>query len=260
MAEYGAAEDRLLLARIEDAARLCAGKSSPRFVGFLDERQGALALRAGRSAGCLCRLYGGYADGERTVFGALPDWCAELGEEEITALFPIVPITITWRSETARRPLTHRDILGTVMGLGIKREAAGDILIEEGRAVLFVMSEVAPYVLSQMDKAGNVGVKAAEGLPETLPGARSFLEITDTVASPRLDAVVAALAGGSRSRAESLIAAGLVSLDGLPCEKGAGTVPEGSIVRIRGVGKFAVDALHERSKKGRVLLRARKYQ
>lgn len=217
-------------------------------------------MQVGRSSGVDCRLFGGFADAERRVFGALPDWCAEMEDGQVVSLFPILPFTVTWRAETARRPLTHRDILGTLMGLGIKRESVGDILVEEGRAVLFLLHDIGPYVVSQVDKMGGVGVKWKEGLPAELPGVHAFQEITETVASPRLDAVTAALTKSSRGRAEEWIQASLVYLDGLPCEKGTKMVPAGSILKIRGVGKFIVDAVHERSKKGRVILRARKYQ
>ena len=260
--EGGTGEDRLLLARVEDAARLCALKSVPRFVGFLDERQGAVALAAARRMPALAaaRLYGGYPDAERTVLGFLPDWCEDPEGEEAEALFPLCPVTCTWRADRAAKPLSHRDFLGTLMSLGIKRESVGDILVGEGIAVLFLLRDVLPYVLTQLGKVGGAGIEAKEGRPAELPGASAFLEITDTVASPRLDAVTASLIKSSRGKAEELLAAGLVSLDGLPCDKPTRTVPEGAVIKIRGTGKFVIDALSDRTKKGRLMLRARKYQ
>ena len=261
--ENTAESDRLLLARVEDAARLCRLKSTPRFVGFLDERQSVIALAAARAAaghtGEGCRLFGGYPDAERTLLGFLPDWCADLASEEAQALFPIAPVTLSWRADRASRPLSHRDFLGTLMSLGIKRESVGDILVGEGKAVLFLLRDILSYVLSQLEKVGGARVTAAEGLPAELPGVHSFLEISDTVASPRLDAVIASLVRGSRGRAEELLAAGLVSLDGLPCDKSTRTVAEGVVIKIRGTGKFIIDALRDRTKKGRLMLRARKY-
>ncbi|MCI8360005.1 MAG: hypothetical protein HFE86_01540 [Clostridiales bacterium] len=257
--ENTAQTDRLLLARLEDAARLCRLKSTPRFIGFLDERQGVIALAAARRTGESCRLYGGYPDAERTLLGLLPDWCdPAAGEAE--ALFPIAPVTVVWRADRSVRPLSHRDFLGTLMSLGVKREAVGDIRVGEGEAVFFLLRDILPYVLTQLQKVGGTGVTAKEGLPARLPGADSFLELTDTVASPRLDAVVASLVKGSRGRAEELLAAGLVSLDGLPCDKPTRTVPEGAVIKIRGTGRFVVDALSQPTKKGRLMLRARKYQ
>lgn len=258
--ENTAEQDRLLLARVEDAARLCAQKAAPRFVGFLDERQAALCLPAARRTGEGFRLYGGYADAERTVLGFLPNWCEEPESEAAAELFPIAPATVTWRADRTARPLTHRDFLGALMGLGIKREAVGDILVGEGTAVLFLLQDVLPYVLSQLQKVGSAGVAVSEGRPDELPGSRDFLEITDTVASPRLDAVAAVLMRTSRGRAEEAIAAGLVYLGGLPCDKADKTVLPGTVIKIRGTGKFIIDGLSDRTKKGRIVLRARKYQ
>ena len=79
--------------------------------------------------------------------------------------------------------LTHRDFLGALMNLGLRREAIGDILVEEGRAVLFLWETVADLVLSELAKAGRVGLKLTEGLPEQLPAAHAFQEIAGTAVS-----------------------------------------------------------------------------
>ena len=65
--------------------------------------------------------------------------------------------------------LSHRDILGSLMALGIKRETVGDILIEEGRAVVFVCGDVKEYILNQVEKIGRVGVDMTEGCSFPLP-------------------------------------------------------------------------------------------
>lgn len=75
------------------------------------------------------------------------------------------------------------------------RASLGDILAEEGRAVLFVKTELAPHFLSQIDKIGRVGVQITKGFTDPLPQAHSFQPMGGVVASERLDCLVAFLAG-----------------------------------------------------------------
>lgn len=66
------------------------------------------------------------------------------------------------------------------------------------------------------------------GYTGALPAGRAYAPIRDTVASPRLDAVVKALIGTSREEAARLIAAGLVSLNHLPSLSASAPVREGT--------------------------------
>lgn len=244
-------EPELLSKRVGDALEIAARRAVPHFVGFLTEEEAALAkLAAERLHGRFC-LWGGYDGAERQVFCALPDWC-----EPDDAAFPIAPLTLTFR---ACDTLSHRDVLGALMGQGLTREAVGDILLEPGRAVVFLLAEVAPFVTSQLETVGRAGVRLTAGFDEPLPGRGTLLDVTETVASARLDCVIAALLRCGRSQAEALLAEGRVRVNALACEKGTRQIRAGDTVSVRGYGKFAVDAVQDRTKKGRIVLRAKKY-
>lgn len=156
-------EEKLFLERIRDLVTLCDQRGIPRFSAFLDERQQRIALSAGSLPGVTCGFWGGFPDAERKMFYALPDYCSP--EDE--SLYPIRIITAEFPRQYA---LTHRDFLGALMNLGLRREAIGDILVGEGRAVLFLWETVADLVLSELSKAGRVGLRLTEGRPEELPG------------------------------------------------------------------------------------------
>ena len=130
---YGA--DEALKARIEDAADLSAVRKAPCFVGFLDERQADLSSKIARNLGVQgFMLWGGYEDAQRRMFAAFPKELLPDSER-----FPVISIYLSFRKEDS---LSHRDFLGALMGLGIKREALGDILVGEGRCVLFCKEEI----------------------------------------------------------------------------------------------------------------------
>ncbi len=241
----------LIASRINDAVKICNNSSVPKFIGFLRPEETAAAKAAAEKQCCKYSFYGGFCDAERVFFGVFPDWCE--GEAE---LFPIVSLTFTFRKTDK---LTHREFLGSFMSLGIARETVGDILIEEGRAVAFFTKEVAVLVKEQIRKISNVGVHITEGYTQHLPGRGGFAEVTDTVASARLDCVVAALAGVSRGAAAEFIEQKLVTLNSVCCEKATVTVKSADKISIRSKGKYIIESIDEKTKKGRLRINAKKY-
>ena len=244
-------DSSLIASRIGDACRICENSSFPKFVGFLRPEETALAEKTAKRLNADFVFYGGYPDAERVFFGAFPDWC-----DEPYALFPITPLTFIYR--TADK-LTHREFLGSFMSLGITRETVGDILIGEGRAVAFFAKEVAPFVKEQIGKISNVGVEVTEDFFGELPGRTGFMEVTDTLSSARLDCVVASLAGVSRATATEMIESKLVTVNSVCCEKVVTAVRSQDKISIRSRGKFIIESIDEKTKKGRLKIKAKKY-
>ena len=138
-------------------------------------------------------LFGGYDGAERVYFGVFPDGFLPDG-----SLFPIVRLTVTDRSG---RGFTHRDVLGTLMSEGIERSTVGDILIGSPDSALFVSASVAEHIMAETDKIASCGVTVARSDGGELPEGGGFEERSDTVASARLDCVVAAVCRVSRGKA-----------------------------------------------------------
>ena len=61
--------------------------------------------------------------------------------------------------------LSHRDILGSLMGMGIVREKVGDILVSPESADLIVLDTVADFLLSSWNSAGRAKLTCAYNLP-----------------------------------------------------------------------------------------------
>lgn len=242
--------DLLLSARLNDAKKLCDTKCIPKFLGFLSADE--LSEIKPQLNLIKHRIFGGYEYSERSVVAVLPEWSE--GEDNI---FPIAPITFRYRESDI---LQHKDFLGSVMALGIKRSTVGDILIGKGIAVMFVLEEISEYIISQIYKVGSVGVKISKGMPETLPGQSEFIEGSCTIASTRLDCVVAALGKCSRNQAVEKIISGIIILNSVVCDKGTSNVKNGDVLTIRKVGKFIIESVDSRSKKGRVILKFKKYK
>ena len=242
-------DSELLKARINDTVCICERSQKPKFLGFLSREQSVFAERMLENLNVKYDFFGGYDFSERVFLGCFPDWADEFS-------FPIDAITFTYRKTDK---LTHRDFLGSLMALGLTRESIGDILIEEGRAVVFVSSDVSKYITEQVEKIGRIGVALKYGFQTPLPAGDILADFTETVSSQRLDCIVSALAGFSRSKSEKIIAEGFVKINSDVCEKTTKTVTEGDIVTIRSKGKFIIEALTDKTKKNRIILKYKKY-
>ncbi len=242
-------EEKVFCARVNDTAQICARTERPKFLGFLTESETAKAQEILKNSGVKYEFFGGFDGADRVMLCCKPDWCDEVR-------FPILPITASFRECDI---ISHRDILGALMGLGISRESVGDILIEKGRAVFFIAEDISDFVLSELNKAGRVGLRLKVGADEPLPQMSELKSFTETVASLRLDCVVAAILKISRAKAVSLLEEGLVSINSAACVKATRIISAGDKITVRGKGKFTVDSLEDKTKKGRTVLKYSKY-
>lgn len=221
---------------------------------FLNERQIFLATRVRESLGAGGIFSGGYTGAVRRILCALPSWmdADTLDEGEL----PIVPVTFTYRRADA---LTHRDFLGALMSLQIKREMIGDILPGEGQCVLFAHENAAPLILSEISQIGRVGVKAEQGFDPAAITPPRFEEREITVASLRLDAVVSALAKCSRESAAGLVKGGHVQLNYVGNIPGSKTLAQEDILSVRGYGKYRIAGILGETRRGRMKIQVFKY-
>lgn len=242
--------------RVGDAFSAAAGYKQ-RFIGFLDPFEAAEAEKISRRLkaqdayeDCSYAFYGGYSGAERVFLGVFPPYSEpENGE------FPISAVNITWRFSE----LSHRDFLGAILALGIVRSKIGDILIGGGECTVFAERTVALFIAQNLKKVGNAGVRCEISSGDIVKREEHFKNIEKTVASSRLDCIVSALLGCSRSGASELITGGLVAVD---FETGCDNTKEidaGETVSIRGHGRFVIDKIGPPTKKGRLNLAARKY-
>lgn len=269
---------RLLLSRLDDLVRV-GGRGEAAVSSFLTPREAKYArihLSSRLSAGTAV-LWGGYPTAERVRAVILPDYTEGLVDPAALASDPAAALSdagLDDLAETIRgavcpvlvkgsgfRELSHRDYLGSVLGLGLERDAIGDILIPDSHsAILLTDTRVGDFLTTQMEKVATDTVRVSR-LPEgtALTGTRRLQPITDTVASERLDCVVAALCNLSREKAQMAVKSGLVELDYEAVEDCSATVDAPAVISVRGYGKFAVHAFDGTTRKGRIRLAAGKY-
>ena len=253
----GDSERRLLLARLLDKRELAQERSIPGVSGFLSpEEQGAAEVLLQRLPPAGHLFFGGYPDAERRVCVFLPHWL----EAEDWQASPEGPICALHVSVPAQAQLSHRDYLGSLMGLGLTREKLGDILVEERGATVLLLREVLPILLDQWAQVGRYPLTLEERPLEALaPAVAKVREIRDTVASLRLDAVLATGFSLSRTRAVEYIASGRVMVNHSLCEKPDKLLAPGDSLTCRGLGKCLLTEAGGKSKKGRTIIRLERY-
>ena len=250
-------EERVLLARALDKLELAQNRGVPAHTPFLTPGEQASAADLLTAWGNpRYAAFGGYEGSERNILYFPPDW----QEPEDALSDPEGPLAALEGTFPNGASLTHRDILGSLMGLGITREKLGDILILEGKCQVVVLREALPILLSQWESAGRWKVSVGEiPLSALTPRPPTVKTVRDTVSALRLDAVLAAGFSTSRSKAADFISAGRVSINHRECMKGDRTVNEGDVLTCRGLGKCVVKEVLGASRKGRIMLVLERY-
>ena len=158
------------------------------------------------------------------------------------------------------RILTHRDYLGSVLGLGLQRDALGDIAVQnEHEAVIFCPSTLADFLCESLEKVASDTVKCKRwALDDSFTDGRHYQPISDTVASVRLDCVVAALTNLSREDAQEAVRTGLVEVDFEPALRVDAPLDAPATISVRGFGRFILRSFDGETRKGRLRMRADK--
>lgn len=247
------AEERVLLGRLWDGWERCRSRNVPEVSGFLSPHEQALARQLLRALGAEDGyvLWGGYEGAQRCQVHFLPDW---MDAPEASAVR-----CLRCRFYETEHP-THRDFLGSLMGLGLTREKVGDILVSPRWADVLVGSSVADHLLREWSQAGRVHLKVEEITPEELSIPEEQVKhIRDTVASLRLDSVLSVGFSVSRSAAAELIRGGKAEVNWMPCDKPDAVVSQGDVLTVRGLGKCCLEEIGGQSRKGRTAVTVKRY-
>lgn len=202
-------------------------------------------------------FFGGFEGAERTSVVFLPDYIDEvsLGVSGITFCEVMVD-----KFNMSSADFSHRDILGSLMGLGLEREQIGDITAEGGRGAFVLRESVAPFILENLKKIGRfpISVRISDDIKFEMK--TDFELKSDTVSSLRLDSVVASAFSLSRSSSSEAVLSGLVTVDGITLKKCDAEVKEGAKISFKGKGKILLLKTDGFSRKGRIRIIFRKYK
>ena len=247
-------KDEFFIKRIRELANLSYQRDIVTFSDFLNlNEQNIINDRKNQMPGVVVECFGGYEQAERQMAAFHPDALLFPWKYPICCL-KVEPLAAKFSEE-----LTHRDFLGALMHLGIDRSTLGDIRLSDGKAYLFCLAKVSDYIVENLTKIRHTVVRCRilDEIPEQ--SKPQVTEETLIVSSLRLDGIVAKLYHLSRSQSLLLFREKKVYVDGRCMENNSGICKEGSIVSVRGYGRFVYQGLVHETKKGNLSIQIGRY-
>ena len=271
-------EERLLLAHTEDLlTRAEGGIVCGDFLNLGEQfLVRAFLSQCGKTEQLDYAFFGGYPSAERRMLFLFPSYIADTLQYMTDAAADGTALTdaadAICRDEHAMcalkilgsgyRVLSHRDYLGSLLALGIERSVIGDIAVSDDHtATLFTKAPMAEYLSTALERIGSDKVKVcalSDEEAQQTPDTRRWETFSDTVASLRLDGIVAAAANLSRDKAKQLVTGGFVDVDFRPYEAPDTELSAGMYLSIRGHGRYLFSDVDGTSKKGRIRIRLKK--
>jgi len=197
--------------------------------------------------------YGGYESSERQMVSFLPD--ALYYEYN----YPMQVVEITPLNKKFAEELSHRDYLGSLMNLGIERSKIGDILLQDGKALVFVRDEICSYIAENLVRIRHTNVTTKLLEPSEIQYEPRFETIKGNVASIRLDSVLSVAFPMSRSKMTAFIEAGRVFVNGKLITSNGYHLKENDIISVRGLGRIRYMEVLSETRKGRYMISVNKY-
>ncbi|KAM2898393.1 hypothetical protein COP2_007933 [Malus domestica] len=231
--------------RVLEMARRASSRREVLHTNFLTPpvvKESMLALE--KLADLKVVVQGGYPQAERCRIS--------VGHPEVLTSDPDVIAALSITGNFGFQPCSHGDFLGAILGTGISREKLGDIILQgEKGAQVIVVPELVDFIISSLDKVGNVPVSFKRipliALDYEPPRTKSFKTIE---ASVRVDAIASAGFKLSRTKLVDLICDGDVRVNWTPVTKNGATLKTGDIVSVRGKGRLKIGEINP-TKKGK---------
>lgn len=249
-------EEKLLFAKVFDQSVLAQKHRSPKFTQFMDRAKCLKYEMAFANAQDISvRAFGGVADAERMRLGFFPEM---YNEEEVQ--FPISALSISRKHKKfGQVDLSHRDYLGSILGLGLERDYIGDIIVSDDATVCFVDDAIADYILSQLIQVSKTNVKVEKIDNPTLVQEKATKQKRITVSSLRLDGILSSALQISRGISQELIKKERVNLNWETVTNTSLQVKEGDMISARKYGRFLVAEIGGTTKKDRIVVEVHIY-
>lgn len=195
------------------------------------------------------QLYGGYEGAENCRLKLFPIYQEMDSDLEI--------VTLKAKLHPRYDHITHRDVLGAMMKLGIERDVFGDILVREDALYLYVSKHMAEYFMLSLNRVRHTNIHL-EVSNEVLEVKQDYQEFHHVVASLRLDVIISACIRVSRVKAKEMIQKGLVKINHVVLEQCDRICNNNSTISIRGYGRFTYVETTHITKKGNYVVVIRK--
>ena len=250
-------EEILIQKRFFDLSGLAERKCMLTFSNFLNQNELSLFHEAVPRLDTAYRLFGGYEFAERQMIAFIPE---ALSYYTVTdSDFPIVCLRFRPAHPKFAEKLSHRDILGSLMGLGIERSRIGDIKSDGQEHYIFCEESISGYILQSLTQIRRTAVSGEHIEAGNIAFKQKFEQIEGIISSCRLDNIIAFLLKLSREKSAALIRSQKVFVNDKTAFANAYQCREGDVISIRGYGKFIYVGNSGETRKGRIKVSLKKY-
>ncbi len=246
-------DEQLMRNRFLDLARRADQKGIVTFSNFLNQNELHLFHQVTADIRTAYRLSGGYEFAERQMIAFIPDALYYDWD------FPVVCLLFRPVNHKFAEELTHRDILGALMHLGVDRSRIGDIKLDGQNYFIFCEEGVADYLLQNLTKVRHTLVTGDRSQAAKHSIQQKFELLEGIVSSVRLDGIVAFLVRKSRSQSVLMIQSQKVFVNERIITSNAYECKAGDVISIRGFGKYIYEGIGGETKKGRIKIALQKY-
>ena len=260
LSDYKNQEDKLLLAKVLDKIEFCKSRNKIENSDFLNLAEQDLVDKfLKRIKFTNYYFFGGAGEAERKLLIVYPEKLTEeMARKNHSKIMSIIKISLPIELE---EQMDHRGYLGAIMKLGIEREKVGDISVKRRGAEIVIKNEVQNFLLKNLSELTRFS--SAEIEQDSIDNLQQIetkkIELTEIIASLRLDNIVSSLARTSRNKAVEYLEQERVLLNFKTETKASKQIKEGDIITIRGKGRFEFKEIAGNTKKGRYVIKVDKY-
>ena len=253
-------EDKLIIARLMDKIKICKTRNRIVNTEFLTPYQREIIQKELNKMKIKNYLFfGGYKDAEGQILIIYPEKLTEeMTRKNHSKILSVIKVTLP---QEQSGEYDHKMYLGGIMKLGLEREKIGDISVKLQGADIVIKNEVKEFLMQNLNSLTRFSSSKVEcndiGALENIQTQK--IEITEIVASLRLDNIVASLARTSRTKATEILEQERVFLNFKNETKSSKQVQVGDIITIRGKGRFEFKEISGNTKKGRYVIKVDKF-
>lgn len=149
--------------------------------------------------------------------------------------------------------LTHRDIMGSFLSLGVTRQTLGDIYLKDGRFQIITTTEISPFIKTNLTSIKNATIQLVDKpFDDLIETEKNWVEQSKTISSLRLDNVLKEIYNLSRKDAVDYIKKNNVKVNFKVVDEPSFQLRESDMLSLRGKGRSKLISLEGKTRKNRL--------
>ncbi len=200
-------------------------------------------------------ITGGYENFERAILIIYPQYVDNIEEyckQNISNHLSLIKITYkTYGDEK----ISHRDVLGSILHLGINRNLIGDIQVNDDNCFVFVKPDIEKYILDNLKQIKHIKIETQkQDINQDIVNNDDGKVEKILINSLRLDNVLAHTLKLSRTKVNQLIDLEKVSINWKIEKKYDRKIELQDVISVRGKGRIQIKEIVGNSKKGKIIV------